>query len=179
MSSRAAWGHTGTGADRGLVEDGAAIGVDADSKKRREALASMFPELLGRLGSRHGVEVDDGVNEPSVGQVLQLHPLPQGADVVAQMRDSGGLDARKDDPRPEGFAGGKMHAGRVGFMENVFRRRSMAAGQPVQSQTALSDVDIHSAQYILGASTSEDQFGDSHKGHVFPNVLVLKYVSRR
>lgn len=48
------------------------------------------------------MEVNDGVDQLGRGLLvaLQIDPLPQSSDIVAQMRHSGGLDAGEDDARP-------------------------------------------------------------------------------
>lgn len=95
------------------MEEYGALRVNANGEEGGEGLPLPSLELLGGLGHGDGVEIDDGVNELRVGLLLELHPLPQSADIVAEVRDAGGLDPREDDSGPQSVAcgggGGALH----------------------------------------------------------------------
>ena len=96
-----------------LGEDDAAAGMQADGEERGVRLEGVLAQGMGALGYGDGVQVDDRV-EDAVGRrglILQLDPLSQGAQVVAQVGDAGGLDAREDG---FGVGGGGVAAGAGG-----------------------------------------------------------------
>ncbi len=77
-----------------LHEDGRHVGVEADGVQRRRQLQRLATDHAGFLGHRQGVQVDDAVE--GVARVLADHPVPQRAQVVAEVDLAGGLDARQD-----------------------------------------------------------------------------------
>lgn len=98
---------------RALVKDDAPLRVQADRQQRGhrlppappQHLAAPRPDLLVVVvprRRRERVQVDDGEEELGArrARVLEADPLPQGAEVVAQVRRAGGLDAREDDGFP-------------------------------------------------------------------------------
>src|SRR5262245_24749773 len=77
-----------------LIEDNAGAGIDARRDIGRRDLARLRVQQLRvlRLGQR--MQIDD--TEDAVEILLQLHPVADGAEIVAEMQVTGGLDARKD-----------------------------------------------------------------------------------
>ena len=81
-----------------LHEEGAPLGVEAGGEQEHHRAAGPLGELVGVVGQRQRVEVDDAV-ERLVGRrgfVLGRHPVRHRAEVVAEMLLAGGLDARED-----------------------------------------------------------------------------------
>lgn len=99
--------------DAALGEDGAARRVEADGKQAGQHLAATLPQVAGVLLDGDGVQVDDGEEQGCVGRglILQADPLSQGAQVVAQVGDAGGLDAGEDDGGGESAGGGRCGRG--------------------------------------------------------------------
>lgn len=102
-----------------LGEDDTAVGIQADGEQRSICLEGVLAQYVGALGHGNGVQVDDRVEDAVAGcsLILQLDPLSQGTQIVAQMRDAGGLDAREDGlgPGAGGCSGGLLAgAGRGG-----------------------------------------------------------------
>jgi hypothetical protein len=87
--------------DATLGKDDGLLGVQADSEQAGEHLTAPCCQLVGILADGDGVQVDNGEEQRGIGGrvVLQLHPLAQGAEIVAEMGDARGLDAREDDGR--------------------------------------------------------------------------------
>ena len=77
-----------------LDEDGGDVGVEADRVQRRRQLERLLADDPGLLGHGQGVEVDDPVE--GVARVLPDDPVPQRAEVVAEVDLAGGLDAGQD-----------------------------------------------------------------------------------
>ena len=82
------------GMHRGLVEQDAALRVDAGGDQRRRHLAGGLRQRFRvvRLGDR--VQIDRAVDALMI--VLQFHPVAHRAQVVAEGGNTGGLDARED-----------------------------------------------------------------------------------
>ena len=80
--------------DVALHEDGGHVGIEADGEQDGRQPHRGVADHAGCLGDRQGMQIDDSVE--GVGLVLALHPVAQGAEVVAQVDFAGGLDARQD-----------------------------------------------------------------------------------
>jgi len=80
------------------VEEYATVGIEADGKEGCEEGAAGGEAGGGGLARGQGVEVDDGEEECCIrgSSVLHANPLLEGAEVVAEMGDAGGLDAGED-----------------------------------------------------------------------------------
>ena len=91
-----------------LPKQAAPLRLQANSQQRSERLPLARPQRVcpGAAPSstvplprreRHGVQVDDGKQQPRVARCVVLHagPLPQRAQVVAQVRHPCRLDARE------------------------------------------------------------------------------------
>lgn len=78
-----------------LVKDGAAVGIEADGKEGREHVGALCAESRGLLRKGDGMVANDGEVERvgREGSVLKRDPIAEGAEVVAEMRDAGGLNA--------------------------------------------------------------------------------------
>src|SRR6185312_6663450 len=87
-------GELGMGRHLALVEDDVLARVDAGGEVAGGDLARLMLQLLRILPDGDGVLVDDA--EDAVEAVLQLHPVADGAEIVAEMEIVGGLDARED-----------------------------------------------------------------------------------
>ena len=82
-------------ADVRLDEYGRALRVDAGRQELRGRPEDTLPEQHRVLLDGQGVKIGDPVER--VVAVLQRHPLPQRAQVVAEVhRVGGGLDERED-----------------------------------------------------------------------------------
>jgi hypothetical protein len=82
-----------------LVEKRGTVRIDADGKQSSQRLSLASSQLFRWLRSGDGVQVDDGIDEFRTGLlILKLHPLSQSSDIVTQVRDTRGLDARENDP---------------------------------------------------------------------------------
>ena len=79
--------------DVALHEHGGDVGVEPDGEQHRRQLRRALADHARLLGDGEGVEVDDPVER--VGLVLAGDPVPQRAQVVAQMDVAGRLDARE------------------------------------------------------------------------------------
>jgi hypothetical protein len=77
-----------------LVEDDVLAGVDAGREITGRHLARLRTQQLRVLPRSDGVLIDDAID--AVELVLQPHPVPDGAEIVAEMEVLGGLDARED-----------------------------------------------------------------------------------
>src|SRR5437762_8044032 len=81
-------------ADSALVEDDAALGIDAGGYIGGGHLARRLAQLVGvlRLGQR--VQVDNA--KDAVVIVLQRDPIADRAEIIAEMQIAGRLDAGKN-----------------------------------------------------------------------------------
>jgi hypothetical protein len=79
--------------DLALIEDDVPGGIDAGSDEGGRDLARVVLEFVGVLKHGDGVEIDDAVEALMIG--LERHELGDGAEIVAEMKIAGGLDARK------------------------------------------------------------------------------------
>ena len=77
-----------------LDEDGADLGVEPGREEPRRRLERASPQQRRIVLEGEGVQVDDA--EEGVVVVLVRHPLAEGAEVVADVRRAGRLDARED-----------------------------------------------------------------------------------
>ena len=77
-----------------LIEEDAALGIDARGDIGGRDLAGARAQLGGLLPLGDGMQVDDAEDARVI--VLQPHPVPDRAQVVAEMQIAGGLDARED-----------------------------------------------------------------------------------
>ncbi|TNN28126.1 hypothetical protein EYF80_061726 [Liparis tanakae] len=78
----------------GLLEEDGPLRVDADGQQAGGHVQDVGAQQRRVLRLRDGVQVHDAVQhlgEPG----LQAHPALQGAQVVAQVGDPGGLDPRE------------------------------------------------------------------------------------
>ena len=75
-----------------LYEDGGHFGVEADRKEGRSQFEGAGAQNAWAIGHGKGMQVDDAMK--SVAFMLANDPIAQGAEVIAQMDDTGGLDAR-------------------------------------------------------------------------------------
>ena len=91
--------------DLTLDEEGAAVGVEPHREQVQHGVECVGPERLGRDLRRERVEVNDAVE--GVVAVLEAHPVPQRAEVVAQREVAGGRDAREDAVHRTEFALGR------------------------------------------------------------------------
>ena len=82
------------GGDGGLIEDDAALGVDAGGDVGGGDLARVASQNLRVLRQGQGVQVDDA--EDALELLLLGHPVAQGTQIVAQMQLAGRLHARED-----------------------------------------------------------------------------------
>src|SRR5260370_930358 len=77
-----------------LVEDDAALGIDAGGDIGRRHLARLRAQLVRVLRQCQRMQVDDA--EDAVVVALQRDPVSDGAEIIAEMQIAGGLDARED-----------------------------------------------------------------------------------
>jgi len=85
--------------DGGLDEEGALAGIDAAGEQCGGHGEDVLAQKRRIVGHGDGVKIHD-TDGYVVAGILQLHPLADGAQVVAQMQRSCGLDATEDLPRP-------------------------------------------------------------------------------
>ena len=78
----------------GLVEQDVAVGIDAAGDQGGGEVAGLPGQRLRVLKLGDGMQVDHAVQALVVA--LQRHPVAHGAQVVAELRDTGGLDAGED-----------------------------------------------------------------------------------
>ncbi|CAB5069099.1 unannotated protein [freshwater metagenome] len=74
-----------------LHEHRCCVGVKADREQHGGEPERVIADHLGLGGDGQRVKVDDAVE--GVALVLADHPVPEGAEVVAQMDVTGGLNA--------------------------------------------------------------------------------------
>lgn len=86
---------------RALVEDQTPLRIQPHRQHRGQHRAAAAPQRVRLLRHRDGVQVDDRVQQLGAGHcgVLQRHPAFERAEIVAEVRDAGGLDAGEDDSR--------------------------------------------------------------------------------
>lgn len=83
-----------------LVEDGAAMWIKTDSEKGCHHFRSFCAETIWVLRHGDGMVANDAEVElirGGDGGVLEVDPVSERAEVVAEMRNAGGLNAREDD----------------------------------------------------------------------------------
>ena len=73
-----------------LDKNGGDFRVEADGKKSGGEFESARAQDARAIGHRQRMEIDDAVE--GVAFVLTNNPIAQGAKIIAQMDDSGGLD---------------------------------------------------------------------------------------
>ena len=73
-----------------LHEDGGHFGVETDREERRSQFEGARAQNAGAIGHGEGMQVDDATK--SIAFMLANDPIAQGAEVIAQMDDTGGLD---------------------------------------------------------------------------------------
>src|SRR5262249_16439183 len=81
-------------ADRALVEDDAALGIDAGCDIGGCQRARRLAQLVGILQLRQRMQIDDA--EDALEIVLQRDPVADRAEIVAEMQIAGRLDAGKN-----------------------------------------------------------------------------------
>ena len=77
-----------------LHEDGGHVGVETDREEGRSQFEGAGAQNAGAVGHGEGMQVDDAMK--SVAFMLANDPIAQGAKIIAQMDDTGGLDTRQD-----------------------------------------------------------------------------------
>ena len=77
-----------------LYENGGNFRVEANSKKGGSQLEGARAQDAWAIGHGQRVQVDNAVE--GVAFMLANDPIAQGAKIIAQMDDSGGLDTRQD-----------------------------------------------------------------------------------
>ena len=77
-----------------LVEQDRTLGRNAGGNQARRHLAGALAELLRVLRHGDGVQVDDAVDGFEI--ILQRHPVPDRAKIIAEMQVACRLDARED-----------------------------------------------------------------------------------
>ena len=87
-------GKLGVRRNHALVEDRAALGVDAGGDVRCRHLARAGPQLGGILRLRQRMQVDDA--EDALIVLLQRDPVQNRAEIIAEVEVAGRLDAGKD-----------------------------------------------------------------------------------
>ncbi len=87
----------------GLADQRAALRVEADCQQVKHHVVRQLPQLRPVVDGGEGVHVDDAVDR--VVLVLQAHVVDLGAEVVAQVRGAGGLDAGEDTLADRGLRG--------------------------------------------------------------------------
>lgn len=87
------------GSHGGLEEDGGALLVEPHGAQDGHHADPVVVHLAGGTGNGGGVQVGDAEQQlrRGGGCVLQAFPLAQCAEVVAEVWDARGLDAREDD----------------------------------------------------------------------------------
>ena len=92
-----------------LAEEDRALGVEAQGEQAERHLVRVAPDELRVVGARQGVVVDDAVDR--VVRVLHRDVVPEGAEIVADVRQPGRLDAAEDALAPArkglGHVGGR------------------------------------------------------------------------
>ena len=111
-------GKLGMGRYHALVEDDAALGVDARGNKGRSHLAGIGSQLGRVLRNRDRVQIDDTEDAVEVEVLLHIHPIADGAQIISQMQVSGRLNAGKN----------ALHDRRFSVRRAVYPHRS-AKGQ--------------------------------------------------
>ncbi len=81
-----------------LDEEHALLGVEARGQQEHHRAPGPLGELVGVVGQRHRVEVDDAVERfvGCRGLVLGRHPVAHRTEIVPEMLLARGLDSRKD-----------------------------------------------------------------------------------
>ena len=74
-----------------LHEQGAALRIQAEGQEGGGHLAGLAPHPVRVVGAGEGVVVDDAVDRLDL--VLEPNVIPDGAEVVADVRGAGRLDA--------------------------------------------------------------------------------------
>src|SRR2546423_6211652 len=87
-------GCLGMRADLALDENGRTVGFEARGEQHRGEVECRLPQLLGVIGDRDRVQVDDA--EEGFAELLGLRVLAEGTAVVAEVLCPGGLDAAED-----------------------------------------------------------------------------------
>ena len=77
-----------------LDEERAALRVHATGEERRGEPADADAQLGGILRERDGVQIHDAIDV--LVDILLVHPVADSAEIVADVRDAGGLDAGED-----------------------------------------------------------------------------------
>ena len=78
--------------DRRLVEQDAALGVDAAGQQQGRHLARLLAQGGGFLKGGDGVQIDEAIDALII-PFLQRHPVAQRAKIIAKGCDAGGLNA--------------------------------------------------------------------------------------
>ena len=81
-----------------LHEQGARLRVEAGGQQQGRHGHGGLAHVGGIPGLGESVEIDDAIE--GVALTLVLHPPADGTEVVAQVRNAGGLDAREDSGHP-------------------------------------------------------------------------------
>ena len=81
-----------------LLKEDAPLGIHAAGEQAGSHVANVLAQQERSLRDRERVQVHDAVHHVIV-RVLQLHPLPKGTKIVAQMSRAGGLNARENSPQ--------------------------------------------------------------------------------
>ena len=84
----------GMARDAALVEDDAAVGIDAGGDVGGGHFVRLGAELKRVLRQRERVQIDDA--EDAVEIALEAHPVADRAEIIAEMQVAGRLDAGKD-----------------------------------------------------------------------------------
>ena len=80
-----------THSDLRLLENDAFLGVHSTRQEARDHGPDVLPQQYGGLERGQGVEVHDAVQH-TIAAALQLHPVPQGSQIVAEMGHARRLD---------------------------------------------------------------------------------------
>ena len=103
---------------RALVEDDAAIGIDAGGDIGGGHLAGLGAQLLRILRQRQRVQIDDA--EDAVIVALHRNPVADRAQIIAEVQIAGGLDAREDAVHETAVRVGSGARERVFIEERVY-----------------------------------------------------------
>jgi hypothetical protein len=90
LSSHCSW----LGGYLRLVEQDRLVGIDPAGDQRGCHLARIGSEFSRHMRLRDGVEV--GKEEQAFALILHLHPIPDRAQIIAEVQVAGGLDAGYD-----------------------------------------------------------------------------------
>ena len=75
----------------GLHHDARMLGSDTRGEKQRGGFLDLGAQLVRRLVNRHGVQIDDAENALVI--VLDLDPVAERSEIIADVQIAGGLDA--------------------------------------------------------------------------------------